>query len=159
CTIYSPPLSEDEIGVGAVRFVGLLLRLQDLALLSPQIVRSTFRADAIAALHSEFDQSAKVSEQDDLSPDISGHEADIIVRAPSSPPLAIFLGTQEERALQALVLKMEAEKYRKIAGAVVLLVERAKLNPIRESTLSLSMARLDAVVSFRESRRDTMDRL
>lgn len=54
---------------------------------------------------------------------------------------------------------MEADKDRRIDGAVVLLVERAKLNPIKETTLSLSMARLDAVVSFRESRRDTMDRL
>jgi len=159
CTIYTPPLDEAELGAAAVRFVGLLLRLQDLALLNPQIVRNTFRADAIAALHHEFDASATVSEQSQLSPEIPGQEADVIIRTSASPPLAIFLGTQEERALQALVLKMEAEKYRGIDGIVVLLVERAKANPIRETTLSLSMARLDAVVSFRESKRDTMDRL
>lgn len=159
CTIQSPPMPEDELGAGAVRFVALLLRLQDLALLHPQIVRSTFRADALAAIHQEFDGKADVEEQADFSPEISGHEADVIIRAGRASPLAVFLGTQEERALQALVLKMEAEKYRQIAGAVVLMVERAKANPIRETTLSLSMARLDAVVSFRESQKDTMERL
>ena len=159
CTVFTPPISENELGLGAVRFVGLLLRLQDLALLNPQIVRNTFRADAIAALHSEFDGSAHVEEQAEISPDIAGQEADVVIKSPLAPPLAIFLGTQEERALQALVLKMEAEKYSQVPASVVLLVERAKQNPIRESTLSLSMARLDAVVAFRESKRDTMDKL
>ena len=159
CTIFSGPLDDAEIGGAAVRFVALLLRLQDLALLAPQIIRNTFRADAIAAIHLEFDGAANVGEQERFSPELAGQEADVVIRAKSAPPLAIFIGTQEERALQALVLKMETEKYRQIDGSVVLLVERAKSNPIRESTLSLSMARLDAVVSFRESTRETMDKL
>lgn len=69
-------------------FVGLMLRLQDLALLNPQIVRNTFRSDAIAAIHEEFDGSARVS---GLSPEIAGQDADVVIKAPNAPPVAIFL--------------------------------------------------------------------
>jgi len=165
-TVYIPSLPEEELGGAAVRFVGLLLRLQDLALLTPQVVRGTFREDALAAIHSTFDNVAEVKEAAPLSPDLVGHEADVIVRPtafdqsrPAPLPMAIYLATSEERALQALIAKMEAEKYRGIEGQVVLMVERAKMNPIREATYSLALARLDGVFSFREARHDTMQRL
>lgn len=158
-TIYTPPLQESDLGAAAVRFVGLLLRLQDLALLAPQIVRSTFREDAVAALHSAFDHLASVEEAAPLSPELVGQEADVVVRARGVPPMGIFFGTSEENALHALVAKMEAEKYRRIEGSVVLMVERAKANPIKESTFGLALARLDAVVSFRESKDDTLQKL
>jgi hypothetical protein len=158
-TLYSPPLSDQEIGQAAVRFVGLLLRLQDLALLSPQIVRSTFRADAIAAIHQAFDGKAHIAEQAEVSPELVGQEADVVIKPPASPPVAIYLATSEERALQALVVKMEAERYRDIAVSIILMLERSKSNPVKGPTLGLAMARLDAVVSFRESQQDTMDRI
>jgi hypothetical protein len=158
-TISSAPLTEEELGAAAVKFVALLLRLQDLALLAPQVVRSTFREDAIAAIHSAFGSVARVEEDAPLSPDLVGQEADCVIRARGKPPLGIFLGTSEENALHALVAKMEAEKYRGIDGQVVLMVERAKANPVRETTYGLALARLDAVVSFRESKEDTMQRL
>jgi hypothetical protein len=160
CTLFSPPMLEAELGTASVRFLGLLLRLQDLALmLNPATVRNTFKADAIAALHRSFDGIAEVIEQSEFSPELSGHDVDVVIRAHEKPPVAIYFGTQEERALQALVLKMEAEKYRNIAGSVILMLERAKENPIKGATLSLAMARLDAVVSFRESELDTMQRI
>ena len=158
-TIYSPPLAEVEIGVAAVRFVGLLLRLQDLALLSPAIVRSTFREDALAAIHVAFDGNAQVSEQADFSADLTGHPADVVIRGPSAAPVAIYFATSEERALQALVVKMEAERYRDIAVSIILMLERSKANPVKPPTLSLAMARLDAVVAFRESTQDTLERI
>lgn len=158
-TIFTPPLHDSELGTAAVRFVGLLLRLQDLALLTPQVVRSAFREDALAAIHSTFDGRAKIEESAPLSPDLVEQEADAVIRAAGAPPLGIFLGTSEENALHALVVKMEAEKYRGIDGLVVLMVERSKTNPIKAGTYGLALARLDAVLSFRESKEDTMQRL
>jgi Domain of unknown function DUF1828 len=162
-TVYVPALPESELGTAAVRFVGLLLRLQDLSLLTPQIVRSTFKEDALAAIHSAFDNAAEVREWEAISPDLVGQEADVIIRPRSlsapAPPMAVYLATSEERALQALVAKMEAEKYRRIDGRFVLLVERAKANPVKEHTYSLAMSRLDRVVSFREAPQDVMETL
>lgn len=160
-TVHTPSLSEVELGDATVRFVGLLLRLQDLSLLSPQVVRNAWREDALSAIHSTFDHVADVKESIALSPDLVGQEADVIVRprGGSVPPLAIFLGTSEERALHALIAKMEAEKYRNIEGQFALVVERVKKNPVHDATYSLAMARLDAVLSFRESTRDALERL
>lgn len=158
-TLCSPPLAEAELGLAAVRFVALLLRLQDLALLSPQIVRNTFREDALAAIHKEFDGRADVSDQAQLSPELVGQEANVVIRSPAAPPVGIFFATSEERALQALVVKMEMDKYRDIATSIILLLEHAKVNPVRPPTLGLAMARLDAVVSFREAQHDTLGRI
>lgn len=158
-TLSSEPLPQNEVGAAAVRFVALLLRLQDLALLSPQTVRNTWREDALAALHMAFDSVATLKESASLSPTMRGHDADVVMYPPSGPPMAIYLGTSEERALQAIIAKMEAEKYQGIAGKVALMVEKAKSNPVKEATYSLAMARLDTVVSFRESREDTLQRL
>jgi hypothetical protein len=158
-TLYSPPLPESELGAAAVRFVGLLLRLQDLALLSPQIIRSTFREDALSAIHNAFDGKAHVADQSEISDDLPGQEADVVIRTPAAPPVGVYFATSEERALQALVVKMEADKYRDIAASIILLLERSKANPVKPPTLGLAMARLDAVVSFRDAQKDTLERI
>lgn len=160
-TLHSPSLAEAELGSAAVRFAALLLRLQDLALLSPQITRNNFREDALAALHAAFDGRAHMAEHAAISPELVGQEADVVITAPipSAAPVAIYFGTSEERALQALVVKMEAERYREIAASIVLMVERSKENPVKGATLGLAMSRLDAVVSFRDSQQDTMDKI
>ncbi len=160
-TLYSAPLAEAEIGAAAVRFVGLLLRIQDLALMSPQITRSNFREDALIAIHNAFDGRARIDEQAEVSPELAGQEADVVIRAPfpSALPVGVYFATSEERALQALVVKMEAERYREIAASIILMVEHAKHNPVKESTLGLALSRLDAVVSLRDSQKDTMEKL
>ena len=70
-----------------------------------------------------------------------------------------FIGTSNERALIALVVKMETEKYQIQPCRVILLVERSKKNPIEEDAYSLAHARLDSVLAFRGVERDTMARI
>ncbi|MGX7873691.1 DUF1828 domain-containing protein [Mesorhizobium sp. ORM6] len=158
-TLYSPTMPEAELGQASLRFVALLLRLQDLALLSAQVVRNTFREDAITAIRGKFEGIAQIEENAPIAPELSAYTADIRISAAGSSPLAVFLATSEERALQALVLKMEVEKYRQEAIRVILLIEKAKDNPLRESTYALSQVRLDDVLSFRGVETEAMDRL
>ncbi|MCJ2036344.1 DUF1828 domain-containing protein [Methylobacterium sp. J-068] len=158
-TLCSSSLSESEIGAAAVRFMGLLLRLQDLALLSTPFVRNAFREDAITAIQHAFEGEAVIEEKGQLAQDMVGPEADVVVRAAARPPVAIYIGTSEERALHAIVSKMEAQAYRHHEGRVALLVERAKTNPVKEKTLALAYARLDGVVSYRGTERDALAKL
>jgi len=159
--IHTTFLPEKEIGEASIKFVALLLRLQDLALLSPQIVRSTFREDVIKAIKETFGPGVNVEESVPISDELAAYHADCVLSSPSPtiPPLAVYLGVSEERALQALVLKMELEKYRHRASRVVLILERAKENPLRESTYALAQARLDDVLSFRGVEADAMQAL
>lgn len=158
-TICTGALIEGQIGAAAVQFMGLLLRLQDLALMSPQIVRSTFREDALRAIHGAFDAVASVEEASSIDPEMAGQEADVVIRRAGSDPLGVYFATTEERALQAIVVKMETEKYRRVAGKVALLVETLKGAPVKGPTLGLALARLDAVLSFRDAQFDSMNKL
>jgi hypothetical protein len=153
--------SRDLLGAASIKFVALLLRLQDLALLSPHVVRNTFREDVLAAIKQTFGPGVEIEEQVPVSSELAAYNADCLItsREPSIAPLAIYLGVSEERALQALVLKMEMEKYRSISTRVVLMLEKAKENPLRESTYALAQARLDDVLSFRGVEVDAMQRL
>jgi Domain of unknown function DUF1828 len=157
--IHTSFLPEEDLGPISIRFVALLLRLQDLALLSPHVVRSTFREDVIAAIKEKFAGIATVDESVPVSDDLAAYHADCVISMSHTPPLAVYLGVTEERALQALVLKMELEKYRGRNSRVVLILEKAKDNPLRESTYALAQARLDDVLSFRGVETDAMQAL
>lgn len=158
-TLCSVSLSEMEIGAAAMRFIGLLLRLQDLALLSTPFIRNAFREDVVVAIHQAFKGDAVIEEKGQLMDGLVGPRADLVVRAASRPPVAIYIGTSEERALHAIVSKMEAYAYRHHEGRVALMVERAKNNPVHENTLALAYARLDSVVSYRGTERDALVKL
>lgn len=158
-TIRSQPMTEVDAGAAALGFMALLLRLQDLALLTAPVVRSAFREDAVAAIHLAFEGQAEVEDKAALADEVVGTTGDVIVRPPGKPSLAIFIGTSEERALSALVMKMDAEKYVGIPAFVALLVERSKKNPIAERTLGLAWSRLDRVLSFRGMELVTMNSL
>lgn len=155
-TLRTPLLAEDAVGAAAFSMATLVLRLQDLAILSVTNVRSAFREDAIAAIHNTFDGRANVEDKSALAEEMIGSGGDIVVRVPDRTPLSIFIGTSEERALHALVTKMDAEKYRHLDANVVLLIEKSRDNPISEKTLGLAFARLDRVLSFRGLEQDAM---
>lgn len=159
-TLHTTSIVEKDLGRIAVRFAEFLVRLQDLALLSVPNVRNLFREDAIQAIHQAFSAQAEIEERAELSEGVAGLTADIIVRPPNNKPaLAIFIGTSEERALSALVMKMEAEKYAGIPAYVALLVEQSKKNPIADRTLGLAWSRLDRVLSFRGTEKIAMNSL
>jgi uncharacterized protein DUF1828 len=159
--IHTSFMPEAELGHASIKFVAMLLRLQDLALLSPHVVRSTFRDDVITAIKEAFGNTATIEEAVPVNKQLSAYHADCVISSNDEriSPLAIYLGLSEERALQALVLKMELEKYRHTRSRVVLILERAKENPLRESTYALAQARLDDVLSFRGVETDAMQAL
>ena len=150
-------MQKDELPCAALRTIAALLRLQDLALLHPRIVKSTFRDDATAAIHQKFAERAQVAESAPVTDQLGNYMADLVLTTERVPPLAIYLGTSDEKALQALVLKMETEKYREIPCRVILLLGRSIDVPLREPTYALAQARLDHVLSFRGVEADAMN--
>jgi hypothetical protein len=152
-------LPESHLPEAALRFTAALIRLQDLMLLHPVIVRNTFKEDAITAIQNEFGQIASVQEDAPISDHVPGFRADVVITAKKRPPVAIYLGTSNERALIALVVKMEIERYRGQQTRILLLVEKAKKNPVDEQAYALAHARLDGVLAFRGVERDAMNNI
>jgi Domain of unknown function DUF1828 len=59
-SVHTTFMPESDLGTASIKFVALLLRLQDLALLSPHVVRSTFREDVISAIKEAFGKTATI---------------------------------------------------------------------------------------------------
>jgi len=121
--LATPPLPMDQIPARALQFTALLLRLQDLTLLTPERAASTFKEDAIKAIRSAIGNRAIIHEN---QAPVSGIEfpADLVITAPRRAPVAVYLAMSEQRVLEAVVAQM-AVKYE--AGAdcsIIALLER-----------------------------------
>jgi hypothetical protein len=162
--IYNPesgelstlPIAEDAIPQRALQFVALLLRLQDLILLTPERVASTFKEDAIKAITRSLEGQAKISE--DQSP-ASGIEfpADLLIEAPDRMPVAVFLAQSEQRVLEAVVAQMAVTYEASANCSVIALLEK-------DSSISRKMRRhasnrLTAMPIFEGDEREAVQRI
>lgn len=154
--IRSPDLAIAEVPNAAVKFMALMLRIHDLALLNVDRVRKTWRDDAVADIHRQFDPISTVEENVLVIPGTGSLFADVVIRAVGVAPIAVILATSNGKGLQALVLKMELEKYQHKEATVLLLVERAKENPLAEPTYALAQSRLNGVHTYRGAELDAM---
>ena len=154
--IHTDEMDVADAPSASLQFMALMLRVHDLALLSPDRVRKTWQEDARRDIHAAFDGVATVEDDATVSPKLSGFPADTLIRAEGRPPLAIFMATNDAKGLQALVLKMELERYQSVPCNVVLLVERAKDNPLREPTYAHAQSRLDGVLTYRGAEQEAM---
>lgn len=157
--IYFDEMDLADAPSAALQFMALMLRIHDLALLKPERVRKTWQEDALRDIHSAFEGVATVEDDAPVSPKLAGFPADAVIWAKNAPPLAVFMATNDAKGLQALVLKMELERYQSVPCNVVLMVERAKENPLREPTYAHAQARLDGVLTYRGAEQEAMQRL
>lgn len=146
--ITTAQFSENEAAEPALKFLALMLRIQDFALLNVDRVRNAWHEDAIKGIHAAFDGKARIEEGVPVSPKFKNWPADIVITAEGADPTAIFMATSNSKGLQALVLKMELENYQHIACHVILVVERSTKNELSEPTYALAQSRLDKVVSY-----------
>jgi hypothetical protein len=155
--IRSASMALDQAAEASVAFTALMLRIHDLALLTSERVKQSWKDDALRDIHTRFDHLATVEENAPVTPRVGAIPADAVIRVPEKPPVAIILGTTNAKGLQALVLKMELEKYQGQDIPVVLLVERAKANPLSEGTQALAMSRLNGVQAYRGAETEALD--
>ena len=77
--IRSSSLQDDEIGRGLIQFVSSLARVHDLELMKHEVVRSTFREDAIAALEERFGEETNFAENEPVDDQFSEFPSDLII--------------------------------------------------------------------------------
>ncbi len=121
--LKSTPLTEDQVPATALKFVALLLRLQDLILLTPERAASSFREDAIKAIRLNLGDRAVIEENASISEGVE-YPADLIIRAPKRDPVAVFLVMSEQRVLEAVVAQMAVTYETHSPCSVVALLDR-----------------------------------
>jgi Domain of unknown function DUF1828 len=121
--LKTAPLDIQRVPQAALKFVALLLRLQDLVLLTPERAASTFKEDASKAIRASFGSRSTIRENEQIAPGIE-FPADLVIEAPDRPPVAIFLAMSDQRVLEAVVAQMAAQYETDTAYSVIALLEK-----------------------------------
>lgn len=111
--IYTPPFSEQEIGARTLRFLTALLRVRDLELLTQEMIRSTFREDATAAIRAEFGDLAEFEENAPVDLTMNEFPCDLVIRPKHTRvgrPGAVYFVSSNAKLNEALLAHMEADK-------------------------------------------------
>ena len=136
--LHTPYLPSDKIPAEFVRFTGLMLRVNDLLLLSPGRVSRSFREDLIAIVKQQFGEQA-IQLNGTINAAMKDYVIDILVKSPDGRALAIYAATSESRALEALLFSRECRDHRLTTVRSMLILESAKPRDIRTRTLSRVM--------------------
>lgn len=134
--IRSSVFPEGELSRRAIDFLSSLLRVRDLELLTRDVVKSTFRSDAIAAIEAKYGDVAKFNENAPVKKEFSDFPADFVISPKANAGAlkgAVYFVNSNEKLNEALLLQMAAsEAYRDSTQdfKVIALVEEPEMKNI-----------------------------
>lgn len=140
-------ISEGKIPHSAIRFVALLLRVQDIIFMAAERVASTFREDALRLLKDKLGGRATIKEDDILDPKLADIKVDAVIRADGRKPVAVFFGVSDQKVNEAIFLQMTATYEANVDCSVVALLE--KESSVSKKIRQRASNRLDAMPIFR----------
>lgn len=149
-------LPVERLARESMRFVAFLLRMQDFLLVTREQVEETFRADVIRAISSRFSDRADIATDEILVPELKDYPADVVMRVDTHDPLALFIATSDNKALEALILWMQVHYVTHTACRVMMVLETAKPARIKERTLARAMNSFPVAV-FRGQEEPSLD--
>jgi hypothetical protein len=154
--LTTAPLTPSQVPSAAFKFVALLLRLQDLILLTPERAASTFREDATKAIREALGTRAVIKENEPIAPGIE-FPADLIIQSGHRDPVAVFLAMSEQRVLEAVVVQMAVTYEAHLPCSVIALLERDGSVTRRMRTRALN--RLTAMPIFEGDQKAAIQRI
>jgi hypothetical protein len=154
--LTTPPLSAEQVPAAAFKFVALLLRLQDLILLTPERAASTFREDASKAIREVLGTRASIKENEPIASGIE-FPADLIIQAPAREPVAVFLAMSEQRVLEAVVAQMAVTYEAHMPCSVIALLE--KDSSVTRKMRTRALNRLTAMPIYEGDQRAAIQRI
>lgn len=131
--IRSKAIARDEVGHNSVKFLSALLRVRDIELLTKQLIRSTFREDAIASLRKKFDGSYAIEERASLGGSLNDFPADVVLRPHTSgKQAAVFFVSSATQFLEAEILHSEIKRANLSDrfGSIALIEDIDKINQV-----------------------------
>ena len=107
--IKTDSFSESEISSRMTDFLSSLIRVRDLELITRDVVRSTFKEDAIAAIEERFKNVANFQKDKAINKKFSEFPSDLnIIPKSKGKPAAVFFATNSNKLDEAVMLKQEA---------------------------------------------------
>lgn len=155
--LFTDPKSVSQLPGATMRFVALMLRVQDLLLMTQEKVASTFREDVVSLLTNAVGDSVKILEGASIAPALGDYEADLVLQAPAHDPVAVFLATYDSKVQEAIILQLIAQHEAHVPCKVVALLESG--SSISSKMRQRADNRLDAVPVFRGDERAAIAKL
>ena len=150
--IKSPPFRADELGERLTSFLSALIRVRDLELLTREVVRSTFREDAIAALEKRYAPVADLEENRPIDRTLSEFPVDLVIRPKKKNNVktgAMYFATSSDRLNEALLLQIEIEKHGRSDVKIFAMIEDAQMQNISKKRFQRAQNRSLAMPIFR----------
>lgn len=135
------------------KFMALMLRVQDLRMLTRERVRESFKDDVRKFVEEHFNGRVKIAEDVNPNEVLRDYVADFVLTAANGTTLAVYATSTENKALEALLLWQELARQNISDIQSMALLEQAKPPAIKERTISrlmnsnVVMGSLDGVTS------------
>lgn len=137
--IFTEYVPETRAPANFAKFMALMLRVQDLRLLSQDRVREVFKDDVRTLIEKHFKDRVEIVEDENPNEVLKDYVADFVLKAPSGETLAVYAVSTEVKALESLLLWQELTR-RSLPGVKSMAVfESAKPQRIKGRTLSRLM--------------------
>ncbi len=117
------PLKESDIPAAAMRFFAMLMRIQDLAVLSRERVEQTWIEEVERDLRKGLGGRASIAKSTPLAPELAEYPADLVIRTAERPPVAVYFGTSDMKVYEALLLRTQAKYHFGLDSPVILVLE------------------------------------
>ncbi|MEQ8389347.1 MAG: DUF1828 domain-containing protein [Alphaproteobacteria bacterium] len=146
--LKSPLMQSQELPQAALGFVSMMMRVSALSAMNPEIVRNTFRDDAIIRITQELGDRVQILTEQAVSPSLGEFIPDVLLSAPGKMPVAVFIAVSDARLYEAIFLRMAADHETKELCSVVALLDRDNSRLVTGKMRQRALNRLDATPVF-----------
>ncbi len=156
--VFVDGVPEADLPKAILEFSALLLRLNDLILLTVERVKNAFEDDVRIALRDEMDKRhIRYVEGQPVSAELGDIAPDMVFYPENRDPVALFIATNESKLWQAMLLRIIADSEKHVPLSVVAVLETD--TSVSQKVRLQADNRLDAVPRYRGGPNDTIQRI
>jgi hypothetical protein len=152
--------AESEIAQRTGSFLSALIRARDLELITRELVRSTFREDAMEAIVERFGAVANIEEDVPVNRDFADFPGDAVLKPKRTGKAgAIYFVNTNEKLSEALLLQQEAKLKGRTDFAVIALIEEPEMRMISRRKFQRAQNRDLAMPIFRGDEEEALGQI
>ncbi|MBA3449322.1 MAG: DUF1828 domain-containing protein [Pseudaminobacter sp.] len=156
--IFREDIAEAHLPKAILDFSALLLRLNDMLLLTTDRIRNAFEDDVRGAVRAEMEKRhIEILENQPVSDQLPEITPDMVFFPSGREPVALFIATSESKLWQAMHLRLIAQHQKHFALSVVGVLEAD--NSLSQKVRVQADNLLDALPRYRNGPADTIQRI
>lgn len=159
--IKTEHFNEGELARRMTDFLSSLIRVRDIELMTRDVVRSTFREDAIAAIQERYRDVANFNENKPIDLQFSEFPSDlnIIPKTPGGRSAAVFFATNSNKLDEAVMLRQEARLRNRDDLVIIAMMETAEMPGISKRKFQRAVNRSIITPIFRGDEESAVTRI